>query len=162
MRKSWILLVGTVAAILAACAAQPPARPAISTVPPLEQGVGRVIIGTGMQNRGDMQQLALSSVRQVGPVYLNGKYVGNTGQNEYFVIDVAPGEYEASCSPQEPVRNIIEKMSFKVVSGETKHLVCEMGRPKMDEAEKYQSRTYLEERGIDLSTERAVVYTKLP
>jgi hypothetical protein len=115
-----------------------------------------------MQNRGDMQAVALANVRQVGPVYIDGRYVGSTGQNEYFVVDVTPGKYELACSPQEPVRNVAEKKSFGVAAGETKYLSCEMASAKSDLGPEYLSKTYLEERPLDLDGGKLVGYSKLP
>jgi hypothetical protein len=162
MSTSRVLIVAvSIASLLAACITQPPARQAIATLPPLDADYSRVFIGAGM-HRGDTQTTAQSNVREVGPVYFNGRLVGSTGQNEYFVVDVKPGTYEVYCSPLEPVRNLTEKRSVSFAAGETKYLVCEMAPPGADQWQEYQSRTYLEERRIDLQASRLVANTKLP
>jgi hypothetical protein len=150
----------SVLSILAACAAQPPARTALKTVPPLDPGASRVVIGAGVLNRGEAQAAALSSVRQVGPVYVDGRYAGDVAQNEYFVIDVKPGTHSVSCSPLEPVRNLPEQKRVDFEPGETKTLVCDMATARGELADKYSSRTYVEERTIDLQQGAVVGYTR--
>ena len=159
-RPVLVLVVSTVS-LLAACVAQPPARPAIAALPPLAPDASRVYIASG-SDRGYLQTETMSTVRQVGPVYFDGKLVGSTGQNEYFVIDVKPGTHEVACSPLEPVRNFIEVRKVSFEAGETKQLVCDMTTPTASQWETYRSRSYLEERLIDQATSKNVGYTKRP
>lgn len=148
--------------LLAACAAQPPARKAIAKVPPLDPKTSRVLIAAGVLDRGSPQSVALSSVRQTGPVYVDGKYVGDVAQSEYFVVDVPPGAHDVSCSPLEPVKNYIEQRHVSFVAGETKNLVCDMASARGELADNYSSRTYLEQRAIDLQQGAVVGYKKMP
>lgn len=157
-----VVSVVSVVSFLAACAAQPPARPALKSVPPLDAGASRVVVGAGMLNRGDAQSATLTSVRQVGPVYVDGQYVGDVAQNEYFIVDVKPGTHSVSCSPLEPVRNFIEQRRVNFAPGKTKSLVCDMATARGELGDKYSSRTYLEERTINLQQGAVVGYTKAP
>ena len=147
---------------LAACAnaPQPPARQAVTT-PPLDPKVSRVLITAGMRDRGNAQSVTLTSVRQVGPVYFDGKWVGDIAQNEYIVVDVEPGTHDVACSPMEPMRNYAEPRKVSFEAGETKSLVCEMATASSDVGENYKSKTYLEPREIN-SAAAPVAYKKIP
>jgi hypothetical protein len=153
--------VASVIWLLTACVAQPPARPAIATLPPLDPEYSRVVVGAGL-HRGDLQTTMLSTVREVGPVYFNGRAVGSIAQDEYFVLDAKPDTYEVSCSPMEPAKNAPETRPVRFVAGETKYLVCDMASPRPDQWPEYRSRTYVEERSIDVQTGRLVSYRKFP
>src|SRR5689334_3426771 len=138
----------------------PPARTAKS-VPPLDPKVSRVLVASGMLDRGAATSVALTTVRQLGPVYIDGRWVGDVAQNEYIVVDVKPGVHEVGCSPLEPVRNYIEKRQVSFEPGETKSLVCEMASARGDLPDNYSSRTYLEPRTINPAAV-AVDYKKIP
>lgn len=138
----------------------PPARTAKS-VPPLDPKVSRVLVASGMLDRGAPTSVALTTVRQLGPVYIDGRWVGDVAQNEYIVVDVKPGVHEVGCSPLEPVRNYIEKRQVSFEPGETKSLVCEMASARGDLPDNYSSRTYLEPRTINPAAV-AVDYKKIP
>ncbi len=161
MRTSRVVLVVSTVSLLAACAGQVPApRKAIGNVPPADPQVSRVLIAPGMLDRGGAQSATLATTRQVGPVYFDGKYVGDLEQNEYIVVDVAPGTHSVACSPLEPVRNYIEPRQVNFAAGETKELVCEMATGGVKG--NYASRSYLEQREIDLRDSAVVGYSKVP
>lgn len=117
-----------------------------------------------------MSGVKLWSVKQVGPVYFNGQQIGTTARDEHFVVDVKPGTYDVSCSPQEPEKNFVEKKSITFSAGETKHLVCDMATRGAGMyfgligamVSEYLTKTYLEERMIDTQTSKLVGYSKLP
>jgi hypothetical protein len=161
MRASRVVLVVSAVSLLAACAGTaPPAHKPVASVPPLDPKVSRVLVGAGMLNRGDAQGAPLMSVRQVGPVYVDGRWVGDLAEDAYIVVDLKPGAHEVGCSPLEPVRNYIEPRKVSFEAGETKSLVCDM-TTRVGLAQKYSSKTYVEPRAI--SPAAAVVdYKKLP
>ena len=163
MRTSLIVFVVSIVSLLAACAAQVPApRKAVANVPPLDPKVSRVLIAPGMLDRGGPQAATLATVRQVGPVYFDGKYVGDLEQNEYIVVDVKPGMHDVGCSPLEPVRNYIEVRHVSFEPGQTKTLVCDMATASGALGEKYSSKSYLEPRGFSTQEDSLVDYKKLP
>jgi hypothetical protein len=151
--------------LLVGCAARPPARaeyPGI--IAPLQEGWGRVYVSAGKMDG----MTKLSSVYQVGPVYLNGQQVGSTAKGEHFIIDLLPGTYEASCSPEEPDKNFTEQRPFRLAAGQTKYLACEMV-PKGPGmyfglvgalASTYLTKTYLTETPLEAGS-RLVAYTRL-
>lgn len=158
-----VVLVVSAVSILAACAAQQPAaRKPLAKVPPLDPKASRVVVAAGMLDRGTPQVATLSTVRQVGPVYVDGKYVGDIAANEYFVVDVKPGAHDVACSPLEPVRNYIEPRKVSFEAGETKSLVCDMASARGDLDGKYSTKSYLESRPIDPQQGTVVGYKKLP
>ena len=157
-----LVLAVSTASFLVACASSPtpPARTAKS-VPPLDPKVSRVQVAAGMFNRGDAQSVTLTTARQVGPVYVDGKWVGDLAQNEYIVIDLKPGEHAIGCSPLEPVRNYIDTRKVALEPGETKSLVCDMATARGDLPEKYSTKTYVEPREMDPAA-APVDYKKIP
>ena len=162
MRTSRVVRISFAVCLLVGCAATPPAvRKPVAKVPPLDPKVSRVLIGSGVRDRGEPTATTLTTVRQVGPVYIDGKYVGDTAQNEYIVVDVKSGVHEVSCSPLEPVRNYMEPRSVSFERGETKTLVCDMATARGTLGERYVSKTYVEPRGIDAAA-APVDYKKLP
>jgi hypothetical protein len=157
--------IATIAAfsLLAACAAQvPPARKPVAQVPPLDPKVSRVMIAAGMMDRGSPQGITLADTRHVGPVYVDGKYVGDIAESEYLVVDVKPGMHDVSCSPLEPVKNYPEQRHVSFEPGQTKSLVCDMASARGDLADKFVSKSYLEPLPIDPQQGRVVDYKKLP
>lgn len=164
MRTSRIVVVVSVVSFLAACstAPVPQARKPIAKVPPLDPKASRVLLASGMRDRGESTGTTLATVRQVGPVYLDGKYVGDLAQNEYLMVDVKPGAHEIGCSPLEPIRNYIEKRKVVFEPGETKTLVCEMATARGDLGDKYVSKTYVEPRTINTQNGVVVDYKKIP
>ncbi|HYL90509.1 MAG TPA: hypothetical protein VEU32_17295 [Burkholderiales bacterium] len=163
MRTSRIVLVVSAVSLLAACAAQvPQPRKAIAKVPPLDPKVSRVVIAPGVLDRGGPQAATLATVRQVGPVYFDGKWVSDLEQNEYVVVDVKPGMHDVACSPLEPVKNYIEVRHVNFEPGETKSLVCDMATASGALGQKYSSKSYLEPRVIDPEQGTVVDYKKIP
>ena len=162
MRTSRFVFLLSAASLVAACASNPPpARKPIASVPPIDPKVSRVQVASGMLNRGEAASTTLTTVRQVGPVYIDGKWVGDLAQNEYIVVDVKPGVHEIGCSPLEPVKNYIEASKVAFEAGETKSFVCDMATARGDLPEKYSSKTYLTPRSIDPAA-AAVDYKKIP
>lgn len=162
MRTSkWVLGVSAVS-LIAACASTPPQpRKTISQVPPLDPKVSRVLVGSGMYDRGDATGGTLATVRQTGPVYIDGRWAGDVAQNEYIVLDVKPGVHEVGCSPLEPVKNYVEKRKVVFEPGETKSLVCDMATARGDLAAGYNSKTYVVPRRINPAA-APVDYKKIP
>src|SRR5438132_9003308 len=103
-----VFAVSTVSLIAACASTQPPARKSVARVPPLDAKASRVMVGSGMLNRGEPTGATLTTVRQLGPVYIDGRWVGDVAQNEYIVVDVPPGVHDVGCSPLEPVKNYVE------------------------------------------------------
>ena len=164
MRTSTIVLVVSAVSLLAACAAAPipKARQPIARVPPLDPKVSRALIASGMRDRGEPTGATLLTVRQVGPVYVDRRYVGDIAQNEYVMIDVKPGPHELACSPLEPVHNYIEQRKIVFQPGETKTLVCDMVTARGDLSGNYASKTYVEPRRINTQNGAVVDYKKIP
>ena len=164
MRTSRIVMVVSAVSLLAACAAAPvpKERPPIAKVPPLDPNVSRVLLASGMRDRGESTGTTLATVRQVGPVYFDGRYVSDLAQNEYVMVDVKPGVHDVACSPLEPVRNYIESRKVVFEPGETKTLVCEMATARGDLGDKFTSKTYLEPRTINAQDGAVVDYKKIP
>ena len=164
MRTSRIVLVVSTISLLAACvsAQVPQPRKAIAKVPPLDPNVSRVEIAPGVLDRGGPQATTLATVRQVGPVYIDGKWVSDLEQNEYVIVDVKPGMHDVACSPLEPVRNYIEVRHVNFEPGQTKTLVCDMATANGALGEKYASKSYLEPRVIDPEQGTIVDYKKVP
>ena len=161
MRTSKLLLVVSAVSLVAACASTPPQpRREISKVPPLDPKVSRVLVASGMYNRGEPSGGTLATVRQLGPVYIDGKWAGDVAQNEYIVVDVKPGVHELACSPLEPVKNYVEKRKVVFEPGETKSLVCDMATARGDLAQGYNSKTYVEPRRINPAA-KPVDYKKI-
>jgi hypothetical protein len=150
--------------VLAGCAARPTVREAYSgSLSPLQSGWSRVYVSAGKSSG-----IKMWSVHQVGPVEFNGQLVGHTSKDEHFVLDVLPGTYEASCSPQEPDKNFTEKRQFTFAAGETKYLACDMA-PKGAGmyfgligalASTYLTKTYLTDAPLEV-TSKLVGYTRL-
>jgi len=162
MRTFQAVLIVSFVSFLAACASTPPpARQTISKVPPLDPKVSRVLVASGMYNRGEPTGATLATVRQTGPVYIDGKWAGDVAQNEYIVLDVKPGVHEVGCSPLEPVKNYVEMRKVSVEPGETKALVCDMASARGELADKYSSKTYLEPRSVNPAA-APVDYKKIP
>lgn len=107
--------------LLTSCAASPPVRNELTTLPSLSKGSGRILIDAGKMNG-----IKLWSVHQVGPVFLNEKDIGSTAKNEYIAVDVNPGTYEAHCTQAEPVKNFIKKTNITIKAGQTKSFACDM------------------------------------
>ena len=148
--------------LVAACASTPPqARKTISQVPPLDPKVSRVMVASGMYNRGETTGGTLTTVRQLGPVYIDGKWAGDVAQNEYIVVDLKPGVHEVGCSPLEPIKNYVETRKVVFEPGETKSLVCDMATARGDLAEGYNSKSYVEPRRINPAA-KPVDYKKIP
>ena len=163
MRTFQAVLIVSSVSFLAACAStQPPAaRKAISQVPPQDPNVSRIMVASGMYNRGEPAGGTLTTVRQTGPVYIDGRWAGDVAQNEYIVLDVKPGVHELACSPLEPVKNYMETRKVFFEPGETKSMVCDMATARGDLAEGYNSKTYLEPRRINPAA-APVDYKKIP
>lgn len=157
------------AILLSACAAKPPPRPEISNIPPPNTEYGRLYISSGW-----MGGFRLSYANHVGPVYINGKMVGKTAKDEYFVVDITPGKYELSCEPSEPEKNRVDKNSFTFNPGDMKYLVCSMGRTDISNfailggaiggailaaSSDYLTRSFIEEVPFDEKRSRLVGYT---
>ena len=161
MRTSRLLFAVSAVSLLAACASTvPPARQPVAKVPPLDPKVSRVLVASGMYNRGEPTSGTLTTARQTGPVYIDGRWAGDLAQNEYIVLDLKPGVHEVGCSPLEPVKNYIEKRKVVFEPGETKSLVCDMATARGDMAEGYVSRTYVEPRQINPAA-KPVDYKKI-
>src|ERR1051325_11225717 len=121
MRTSRLVFAVSAVSFLAACASTtPPARQTISKVPPLDPKVSRVLVASGMYNRGEPTSGTLTTVRQTGPVYIDGKWAGDVAQKESLVLDGTPGVHEIGCSPLELVKNYVEKRKVVFEPGETK------------------------------------------
>ena len=162
MRTFRIVSVVSAVSFLAACAGTvPPARKQVASVPPLDPKVSRVLVGSGMLNRGDAQSATLASVKQLGPVYIDGRWVGDVAQNEYIVVDLKPGMHDVGCAPLEPVKNYVEMRKVSFEPGETKALVCDMATARGELGEKYSSKTYLEPRSVNPAA-APVDYKKIP
>ena len=162
MRTFQAVLIVSAVSLLTACAGQtPPARQPVAKVPPLDPKVSRVLVASGMRDRGETTGATLTTTRQVGPVYVDGKWAGDLGQNEYIVVDVKPGVHEVGCSPLEPVRNYVEVRKVVFEPGQTKSLVCDMATARGELGEKYLSKTYVEPRGINPQS-KVVDYKKIP
>ncbi|WP_083868216.1 DUF2846 domain-containing protein [Dyella ginsengisoli] len=119
MKRFQVLFVALVA--MSGCASQPPVRARISTLPPLDGGLSRVYVSAGV-----MKGVKLRSVHQVGPVFIDGYDIGSTQKDEYFVVDLPPGNYEAYCQPEQPYKNFSEKRQISLTAGETLYLACDM------------------------------------
>ena len=156
-----VLIVSSVSFFAACASTPPPARQTISKVPPLDPKVSRVLVASGMYNRGEPTGGTLATVRQLGPVYIDGRWAGDVAQNEYIVLDVKPGVHEVACSPLEPVKNYIETRKVVFEPGETKSLVCDMATARGDLAAGYNSKTYVEPRRINPAA-TPVDYKKIP
>lgn len=151
--------------LLAACAARPPARPEVATLPPLDASLSRIFVSAGMSSG-----VKLWSVKQVGPVYFNGRQVGVTAKDEHFVVDVKPGTYEVSCQPLEPEKNFVEKRSMTFFAGQTTYLACDMAPQGAGAmfgligalASQYLTKSYLEERKLEPKSSKLVGYARVP
>jgi len=162
MRTSRLLFAVSAVSFLAACASTvPPARQPVAKVPPLDPKVSRVLVASGMYDRGEPTSGTLATVRQLGPVYIDGKWAGDVAQNEYIVLDLKPGVHEVGCSPLEPVKNYVETKKVFFEPGETKSLVCDMAVARGDLGENFKSKTYLEPRQINPAAQ-PVDYKKIP
>ena len=164
MRTSRIVFAVSAVSLLAACAGAPVPNPRhpVAKVPPLDPKASRALVASGMRDRGESTAATLLTVRQVGPVYVDRKYVGDIAQNEYVMIDVKPGPHEIACSPLEPVHNYIEHRKIVFEPGETKTLVCDMVTARGDLGGNYSSKTYVEPRGINTENGAVVEYKKIP
>ena len=152
-----------IAVLLSACASRPPARSELTQLPPLGATNSRIYISAGTTSG-----VKLWSVKQVGPVYINGKPVGQTAKDEHFVVDLASGTYELSCEPLEPEKNLVEKRSMSFAPGETKYLACSMvpeGAGGMFGligalVSTYLSKSFLEEHKLDAQSSKLVGYSR--
>lgn len=149
--------------LLTSCAASPPIRNELATLPGLSKGWGRILVDAGKMNG-----IKLWSVHQVGPVYLDGKNIGSTAKNEYIAVDVKPGTYEAYCTQDEPQKNYIKKSSITVTSGQTKSFACDMATYGAGGsfgalgvlASKYLTQSFLIERNVGADS-KLVSYKRL-
>ena len=153
----------SIVVLLTACASRPPARTEFSQLPQLDAANSRLYISAGT-----IIGVRLWSVKQVGPVYINAKRVGQTAKDEHFVIDLAPGTYELSCEPLEPEKNLVEKRSMTFTAGQTKFLACSMASEGVGGmfglvgalASRYLTKSYLEEHKLDSRSSKLVAYAK--
>jgi hypothetical protein len=163
LRGAMLAISITTTIFLTACAAAPERRPDYASLPPLDSGLSRAYI-----TAGTMSGIKLWSVHQVGPVYINSQLVGNTAKNEYFAVDLLPGTYEASCSPEQPDKNFTEKLSLKFEAGQTRYLACDMAQKGAGMyfgligalASTYLTETHLNDQPVDPKI-RLVSYKKL-
>ena len=161
--KKFITAV-TATALLAGCAARPPERDAIASLPTLDSGLSRVYVTAGEAPYG----VRLWSVHQVGPVSFNGNQVGTTAKGEHFVVDLPPGEYEVACSPSEPEKNYTEKSQMTFTAGATHYLACDLTNKGAGGyfgaigalASEYVTKTFLVERPL-YPDSKLVTYTKV-
>lgn len=116
-----IITISAIALLATGCASKPEPRSAYQSLPELEEGFSRVLITAGDQNGTN-----LWSVHQVGPVFIDGKRVGQTADNETIVVDIRPGTYKAYCEPQDNYETLIEKTSFSFKANKTHQLYCDM------------------------------------
>ena len=166
------LVVATIAivSLLVACAARPPARTEVTTLPPFDTSLSRVFVSAGIFYNNAMK---LCCVNQVGPVYFNGLKVGETAPNEHFVVDVMPATYEVSCEPFQPDKNFVEKRSMTFSAGQTTHVACDMAQTTSGalaagflgvigtSLSTYVTKTYPEQRPLEIGS-KLVGYSRVP
>lgn len=161
-----LIMAVTATALLAGCAARPPERDAIASLPILESDWSRVYVSAG---EGEAPYgVRMWSVHQVGPVFFNGEQVGTTAKGEYFVVDLRPGEYDVSCSPAEPEKNYTEPSKMTFTAGATHYLACDQVSKGAGVyfgaigalASEYVTKTFLVERPL-YPDSKIVRYTKV-
>jgi Protein of unknown function (DUF2846) len=179
VRFTNLIFTSLVVFILVGCAAKPPARSTYSEgTPTLEKGWSRLYFFSG-NHVGVGSKPALSTVNQVGPIYINNEQVGLVAENEYVIVDIRPGTYEISCSPQEPDKNFVVKTSISINQGIQRAYACDMDNFSEGQAAKqsvamafgligalvyeasidYRSKTYLVESALP-NNSRLVSYHK--
>ncbi len=149
--------------LFTACASRPPARSELSQLPQLDAANSRLYISAGVSSG-----VKLWSVKQVGPVYINGKRAGQTAKDEHFVVDVLAGSYELSCEPLEPEKNLVERRSMSFAAGQTSFLACTLASEGAGGAfgligalvSTYLTKSFLEEHKLDTQSSKLVGYTK--
>ncbi len=178
-RTMTVVSTALLVSILVGCASKPPARASYAEViPALEKGWSRIYFFSG-SHVGVGSKPALTTVNQVGPVFINNEQVGLVAENEYVMVDLNPGSYEISCSPQEPDKNFIVKTPITISQGVQRAYACDMDNFSEGQAAKqsvamafgligaliyeasidYRSKTYLVESALP-STSRLVSYHK--
>jgi hypothetical protein len=163
MKRRIHAVVALLALALSGCAAAPVRRAPYSDLPALENGWSRLYISAGTSFG-----VKLWSVHQVGPVYINNQRVGSTAKDEHFVVDVRPGTYEMSCTPEEPYKNFTEKRQLQFGAAETHYLVCDMEQKGAGMyfgavgvlASEYVTKTVLKESPLE-SGSKLVAYSKI-
>ena len=117
------------AVLMGGCAQQQPQRVnvvplfdlEIAHAPAQPRGWGRMYISAGTA-AGEQ----LAATRQVGPVFINQQRVGAVGKDEYFIVDLLPGTYEAHCGPQNAGNTQVEKLTFTVKPDELRYFSCDI------------------------------------
>lgn len=114
-------LLVVLAIILSGCVAQPPSRPQYSQpIPTLEPGLARLSFISGKLD--NMFPVDLKVETNTGPVFINGQNVGRPAHQEYIVVDLLPGTYEAHWEPMkhEDKKLCVQKFPLTVKAGETR------------------------------------------
>lgn len=123
--------------LIVGCASKPPVRPSYTeAVPTLEKGWVRLNFFAGNYVEDGQRLFPLSKVHHVGPVYINNEEVGRIAENEYVMVDLKPGTYEMSCSPQEPDKNFAVKTQVTVSQGTQRAYACDMSTFSASQAAK--------------------------
>ena len=122
MKFSFIILCIT-ALVVSSCATMPAPREKLQTaVPVLDDTHTRLYIKSGKSGLA-----TLKFETQVGPVLLDNEEIGRTAKNEYFIVDVLPGEKTLQCTQiKPPYKNLVEEVEFNLVAGQTKYIECDM------------------------------------
>lgn len=79
-------------------------------LPALESGWNRLFISAGTAS---------------GPVVIDGQDVGHATSDEYFVVDLLPGTYAVTCTPDHLNGNFTEKRDLTFKVGETRAFACD-------------------------------------
>lgn len=123
MKKLLVVL----AIILSGCAAIPPSRPQYSQpIPALDQGLARLSFISGRLDNTIPVDLKFET--NTGPVFINGQNVGRPARQEYIVVDLVPGTYEAYWKPSkhEDEKLCIQKFPLTVKAGETRAYAADL------------------------------------
>lgn len=118
------LTTGLLLMLLVGCASRPEPRQAITPLPTVESGWGRLYFTAGKYQHSFQVDLKLKE--HVGPIFINNQNVGSTAYREYIAVDLQPGSYEAYCAPEEPLKNLPEKRQIIVKAGDQQYFACDV------------------------------------
>ena len=128
LKSALALTCVAAAALMMGCAPQATAVPTANLYaqqyagpPVLQRGWSRVYISAGTA-AGEK----LASARQIEPVFINGKRVGQVAKDEYFVVDIQPGTYEAYCAPEASEKTQVHKQQVTFKPDELRYFSCDI------------------------------------
>ena len=120
--KQQKFLISLLLIVISGCASVPQTtRLPQAEPPPLEDGWGRVYVTAGISNG-----VQLWSKHQVGPFLINDKEVGSTAKDEYILVDLRPGIYEATCTQHDPFNTTNVPVELQINAGEQRYFACDM------------------------------------